>query len=77
LSESLGPLLTSVRVNGDLLEAHVSTTEDLNTAIDMLRARGALIESVIPTVSTLEDVFIRTTQGEASEPQPQLVEVAQ
>jgi ABC-2 type transport system ATP-binding protein len=77
MAEALGPLLSSVRMSGDLLEAHVSTSEELNTAIDILRARGALIESVIPTVSTLEDVFIRTTQGGASQPEPQLVETAQ
>jgi ABC-2 type transport system ATP-binding protein len=75
ISESLGPLLSSVVMNGDLLEAHVSTNDDLNTAIDMLRQRGAMIESVVPTVSTLEDVFIKTTQAQPSE--PQLVEVAQ
>jgi ABC-2 type transport system ATP-binding protein len=77
LGEALGPLLSSVRMNGDLLEAQISTSEDLNTAIDMLRARGALIESVIPTVSTLEDVFIRTTQGGVSQPEQELAEVSQ
>jgi ABC-2 type transport system ATP-binding protein len=75
ISESLGPLLSSVVMNGDLLEAHVSTNDDLNTAIDMLRQGGALIESVVPTVSTLEDVFIKTTQAQPTE--AQLVEVAQ
>ncbi len=75
IAESLGPLLSGVTINGDLLEAHVSTNDDLNSAIDMLRERGVLIESVIPTVSTLEDVFIKTTQDQM--PEPQLVEVAQ
>jgi ABC-2 type transport system ATP-binding protein len=75
MAEALGPLLSSIAMNGDLLEARVSTNDDLNTAIDMLRQRGAMIESVIPTVSTLEDVFIKTTQGQVAE--PQLVEVAQ
>lgn len=46
------------------LEAQISNREELNCVIDILRQSGALIESVTATVSTLEDVFIRTTQGE-------------
>jgi ABC-2 type transport system ATP-binding protein len=75
MGESLGPLLSSVRLNGDLLEMHVSGAKELNTAIDLFRERGALIERVIPTVSTLEDVFIKTTQAEQAE--PQMAEVGQ
>ena len=73
--EGMKDLLSSVAVNGDLLEAQVATNEDLNTAIDNLRARGAMIESVTPTVSSLEDVFIKTTQGQRAT--PELVEVSQ
>jgi ABC-2 type transport system ATP-binding protein len=73
--EPVRDLLSSVVVHGDLLEAHVATNENLNAAIDTLRMRGAMIESVIPTVSSLEDVFIKTTQGQTA--RPELVEVSQ
>jgi ABC-2 type transport system ATP-binding protein len=47
------------------LEVHLPSLEDLNHAIDVIRSAGALIESVTATVSTLEDVFIRTTRPTA------------
>lgn len=75
MGESLGPVFSDLTTDGDVLSGHLSNREDLNAAIDYLRARGALIESVVPTVSTLEDVFIKTTQVQAVEPQP--VEVVQ
>lgn len=48
-------------------ELQVTNRDELNHAIDVLRQCGALIESVTPTVSTLEDVFIRTTEGQESQ----------
>ena len=53
---------TDARGSGedDKLEMQLGTREELNRAIDALRQGDALIESVLPTVSTLEDVFIRT-----------------
>jgi ABC-2 type transport system ATP-binding protein len=58
--------VTSMPENGRS-EFHLPNLEDLNHAIDVLRQCGALIDSVTPTVSTLEDVFIRTTEGRESE----------
>jgi hypothetical protein len=40
------------------------TREESNLAIDRIRAAGGLIESVQASNSSLEDVFIRTTQTE-------------
>jgi ABC-2 type transport system ATP-binding protein len=50
-------------LENDRLEAQMSNRDELNRVIDILRQSGASIESVTATVSTLEDVFIRTTQG--------------
>jgi ABC-2 type transport system ATP-binding protein len=54
------------------IEVQGTSREDLNHAIDILRQCGVLIESVTPTVSTLEDVFIQTTEGQ--EPQASMPE---
>lgn len=72
IREQLAPVAFSLTLEGDTLQAQLATQEDLNSAIDLLRQAGALIHSVSPTVSTLEDVFIRTTQP--SVPAPELVE---
>ena len=45
----------------DGVEFQIASPEEVNRAIDKLRAGGALIHSVIPTTSSLEDVFLATT----------------
>jgi hypothetical protein len=50
-----------VRPLEDGVEFQIGSLEEVNRAIDKLRAGGALIQSVIPTTSSLEDVFIATT----------------
>jgi hypothetical protein len=35
----------------------------LNVAVDTLRAEHCEIESIIPTASTLEEIFIKTVEG--------------
>jgi ABC-2 type transport system ATP-binding protein len=42
-------------------EIQAANREDTNAIIDKVRAAGGMIESVLATTSTLEDVFIRTT----------------
>ncbi len=65
----------SATLESDRLETQMSDRGELNRVIDILRQSGALIESVTATVSTLEDVFIRTTQGETAIAPPQATEV--
>jgi ABC-2 type transport system ATP-binding protein len=48
---------------------HFATREQVNAAIDLLRSEKCEIESVIPTTSTLEDVFVKAVEG-ASEERP-------
>ncbi len=44
-------------------------SEDVNAAIDMLRAQDCPIEALLPTSSTLEEVFVKAVDG-ASEERP-------
>ena len=41
----------------------VPAIEDANAAVDKLRAAGCLVESLVQTSSTLEEVFVRTING--------------
>ena len=52
--------------NNGTFEAQFPSRDSVNDAIDLLRAEKAAIESVVPTSSTLEDVFIRTVEGDKS-----------
>ena len=68
-------ITATATLENDRLEAQTSNRDELNRVIDVLRQSGALIESVTATVSTLEDVFIRTTQGEVQVAPPSPAEV--
>ncbi|HUS05830.1 MAG TPA: ABC transporter ATP-binding protein [Bryobacteraceae bacterium] len=46
-----------------MVEFHFATREQTNQAIDLLRNEKLQVESVIPTSSTLEDVFIKTVEA--------------
>jgi hypothetical protein len=43
-----------------MLELQFLSREEVNQAIDLLRAERCEVESVVPTTSTLEEVFMRT-----------------
>ncbi len=75
LARRLSSLTISLVLEGSVLRAQLPTQETLNLAIDILRGAGAFIESVNATVSSLEDVFIQTT--EAKTPKLEPVEVNQ
>jgi ABC-2 type transport system ATP-binding protein len=46
-----------------LLELQLPSREEANQALDLLRREGCEIESLTPTTSTLEDVFMRTVNA--------------
>jgi len=48
----------------DQIEIRVADRSDANLAIDKIRQAGGQIDSVSASVSTLEDLFIRTTEPE-------------
>jgi ABC-2 type transport system ATP-binding protein len=50
----------------DSVQIHATTREQANQIIDIVRAAGAHIESMEASSSSLEDVFIRATQGKAA-----------
>ena len=45
---------------GEVIERQLATREEANRFIDQVRAGNGWIETVAPTVSSLEDLFIRT-----------------
>lgn len=67
LRDELLAVTGNVQQTQDGLEVTVATAEQVNEAIDRLRTAGAMIHSVIPTSSSLEELFITTT-GTASTP---------
>jgi ABC-2 type transport system ATP-binding protein len=52
----------AAKVEEGLSTFQFSTLEDINTAIDLLRAEKCTIEIVTPTTSTLEEVFFKTVE---------------
>jgi ABC-2 type transport system ATP-binding protein len=74
LRDAIAAAVSSFSLNAEILDAQVSTLDDLNALIDLLRQAGALIESVTPSSSTLEEIFIQTTRQAApgSLPEPEL-----
>ncbi len=61
LRDQLLAVTGNVQPMQDGLEVTVATAEQVNDAIDRLRAAGAMIHSVIPTSSSLEELFLTTT----------------
>jgi ABC-2 type transport system ATP-binding protein len=59
--DKLQAVVGGIQPTRDGLELTAATAEQLNEAIDQLRAGGAMIQSVIPTSSSLEELFITTT----------------
>ncbi|MBV9083864.1 MAG: ABC transporter ATP-binding protein [Acidobacteriaceae bacterium] len=50
--------------SGNIVEIRVANRADANTVIDRVRSAGGLIESVMASTSSLEEVFIRTMASE-------------
>jgi ABC-2 type transport system ATP-binding protein len=69
LRDRLAQLAASFDSRNGLVDLHFVDREQVNSAIDLLRAERCLIESIVPTTSTLEDVFVKAVEG-ASEERP-------
>lgn len=54
------------------IDFQFTTREQVNAAVDMLRSEQCEIEAIVPTTSTLEDVFVKAVEG-ASEERPEAV----
>ena len=53
---------TSMAARDGLVDFQFATRPLVNEAVDLLRAQHCEIEALVPTTSTLEDVFVRTVQ---------------
>jgi ABC-type multidrug transport system ATPase subunit len=64
--ESLLDELRSKAVSGasrdGLVDFQFATREQVNEAVDLVRAQRCDIEALTPTTSTLEEVFVRTVE---------------
>jgi ABC-2 type transport system ATP-binding protein len=62
LAEELRSKATSMATRDGLVDFQFPSRELVNTAMDLLRAQQCEIESLAPTTSTLEEVFVRTVE---------------
>ena len=62
LLDALRAQAMSAASRDGMVDFQFATREQANEAIDLLRAQRCDIEALIPTTSTLEDVFVRTVQ---------------
>jgi ABC-2 type transport system ATP-binding protein len=63
LTAELHSKATSMAARDGLVDFQFSSRELVNTAMDLLRAQHCEIESLAPTTSTLEEVFVRTVEN--------------
>jgi ABC-2 type transport system ATP-binding protein len=63
LTEELRIKATSMAVRDGLVDYQFPSRDIVNTAMDLLRAQHCEIESLAPTTSTLEEVFVRTVEN--------------
>lgn len=63
LLEALRSKSASMVVRDGVIDLQFASRELVNEAIDLLRAGKCEVEAVIPTTSTLEDVFVRAVNG--------------
>lgn len=63
LEEELRAKAAAAASRDGMLELQFLSREEVNQAIDLLRAERCEVESVVPTTSTLEEVFMRTVNA--------------
>lgn len=62
LMQELRSHATSMAVRDGLVDFQFPSRETANGAVDLLRAQQCEIEALVPTTSTLEEVFVRTVE---------------
>ena len=62
LIEELRAKASSMASRDGLCDFQFATREQVNEAVDLLRAQRCEIEALVPTTSTLEEVFVRTVE---------------
>ena len=67
LRNQLTARASSIATRNGFLDFQFPDREQVNSAIDLLRARNCAIESIVPTTSTLEEVFVKAVDGATEE----------
>jgi ABC-2 type transport system ATP-binding protein len=62
LIEELRTKATSMASRDGMTDLQFPTREVVNEAVDLLRAQRCEIEALVPTTSTLEEIFVRTVE---------------
>lgn len=62
LLDELRGKATSSAANDGMVDFQFATREQANEAVDLIRSQRCDIEALVPTTSTLEDVFVRTVE---------------
>ncbi len=63
LVRELGKAASSFAVRNGLSDFQFATRDAVNQAVDTLRGQQCEIESIVPTTSTLEEIFVKTVEG--------------
>jgi ABC-2 type transport system ATP-binding protein len=63
LFDELKRRASAASMNNGLSDFQFPTREEVNDAVDLLRAEKCAIEALLPTTSTLEEVFVKTVQS--------------
>lgn len=67
LRAELEPRAAAVSERDGLTEFQFGARDEVNAAVDLLRSERCEIEAILPTTSTLEDVFVAAVQGASEE----------
>lgn len=70
LRDELQGSASTVSERDGLVQFQFPSREAMNAAIDRLRSAEAQIESIVPTTSTLEDVFVSVVSPDQTAPAP-------
>jgi ABC-2 type transport system ATP-binding protein len=62
LLDALRVKATSAAARDGMVDFQFATREQVNEAVDVLRSQHCDIEALVPTTSTLEEVFVRTVE---------------
>lgn len=63
LRDQLRAMAGSGGARDGVVEFYFTTREQTNRAVDLLRSERVEVESIVPTASTLEEVFMRALEG--------------
>lgn len=66
LHRDLSTNATSSIARNGLVDFHYQSREEVNRALDLLRGERCEVEALVPTTSTLEEVFLKTVETAAT-----------